>query len=466
MAKLNIRMWLNAGVWVTTAPVVLVGILCLLAVSEGMAQTRETILRIHGSNTIGAKLAPALAEAFLKKMGADSVKVDTIVPKTEINVEGTFPSKDLIQVIEIRAHGSKTGFQGLKSGACDIAMSSTTITTEQAAELASLAPNGGMTGVASEHVVGLDGVAIVVNVANPWVSRLSLATLSDIFSGRIRNWKEFNGPDAPIVLHGRDENSGTHDAFQKIVLRDRQIDGSTNRWDSNDKVSDAVSANQYAIGYCGFPYVKQNKALGISDGGQTLRPTPFTIATEDYPISRRLYFYTPESPRNKYTQSFVAFALGAEGQGYVKKNQFAELTITAKEHEVSADAVAQDRAVVDAYLQAVRGARRLSLNFRFKTAKYDLDSRALRDLDRMVDFLQENGGASGELILAGFADSVGDYRKNCNLSRDRARTVQAELRSRGINARQVLGVCEELPVASNDSEWGKGKNRRVEVWVK
>ncbi len=150
----------------------------------------------------------------------------------------------------------------------------------------------------------------------------------------------------------------------------------------------------------------------------------------------------------------------------MKKNQFAELTITAKEQEVSTDAVAQDRAVVDAYVQAVSGARRLSLNFRFLSARYDLDSKALRDLERMVDFLQENGGANGEVILAGFADSDGDYRMNCDLSRDRARTVQAELRSRGINARQALGVCEEMPVASNDSEWGKGKNRRVEVWIK
>lgn len=427
---------------------------------------RETILRIHGSNTIGAKLAPALAEAFLKKLGADSVKVDTIAPKTEMNVEGTFLSKGLIQVIEVRTHGSRAGFQGLESGACDIAMSSTTITTEQAAELAFLAPNGGMTGVASEHVVGLEGVAVVVNVANPSVSSLSLTKLSDIFSGRIRNWRELGGPNAPIVLHGRDEQSGTHETFQKIVLRERQIDGAANRSDSNDKVSDAVSANQYAIGYCGFPYVKLNRVLGISDGGQTLRPTPFTIATEDYPITRRLYFYTPESPRNAYTQSFVAFALGVEGQGYVKKSQFADLTITAIEPVVSTDVAAHERAVVDAYMQAVRGSRRLSLNFRFKTAKYDLDSRALRDLDRMVDFLLENGGPNGEVILAGFADSDGDYQRNCDLSLHRAQAVQTELRSRGINARQSLPVCEEMPVASNDSEWGKGKNRRVEVWIK
>ncbi len=139
-----------------------------------MVQTREIILRIYGSHLIGAELAPALAEEFLKKLGADSVKVDTVVPKTEMNVEGTFSNKDLIQVIEIRAHGSKTGFRDLKNGACDIAMSSTTITTKEAAELASLAPNGGMTGVAAEHVVGVDGVAIVVNVANPWVPSLSL----------------------------------------------------------------------------------------------------------------------------------------------------------------------------------------------------------------------------------------------------------------------------------------------------
>ena len=99
-----------------TSPLLLLTLLAVLAAAAQNSfaqQKREIILRLHGSNTIGAKLAPDLAKAFLKKSGADAVKQVDLTPGSEMVVEGFFAASGTTQVIEIRAHGSKTAFEGL-----------------------------------------------------------------------------------------------------------------------------------------------------------------------------------------------------------------------------------------------------------------------------------------------------------------------------------------------------------------
>jgi phosphate transport system substrate-binding protein len=457
----------------------LVLLAAVAAVGAQESVAKETILRIHGSNTIGAQLAPDLAKAFLQKLGADSVRQVDLAEGTEIDLEGHFPnSKEQTKVIEIRAHGSSTGFKGLKDKQCDIAMSSRKIKDSEVKELAFL---GDMSDSACEHVLALDGVAVIVNSANAAVSKLSFPQLANIFSGQSKNWSEIGWNDAPINIHARDENSGTHDTFKSIVLGEKQLDGAAKRWDSNDKLSEAVNADVHAVGYCGLPYVKHNKVLGISDGGPAVRPTVFTVATEDYPVSRRLYLYSPATPANRYTQDFIDFSLDKEGQAQVRKHKFVDLTVSAEEHKVEvAPGTNQNYQVLYKYLTGVRGAKRLSANFRFKGETLALDNKALRDVERMIEFLAEN--RDKDILLAGFSDSAGDasldhkmqgrsdssesYSKNLELSCKRAEVIKEELSSRGIKVRETFCVGSEMPIASNATEAGREKNRRVEVWMR
>uniref|UniRef100_UPI004056876F substrate-binding domain-containing protein n=1 Tax=Candidatus Electrothrix sp. TaxID=2170559 RepID=UPI004056876F len=194
-------------------------------------QTKKTILRLHGSNTIGAKLAPDLAKAFLIKMGAVSVEQVNLAANTEMNIEGTFPEQNLVQVIEIKAHGSTTGFQGLEQGQCDIGMASRKIKEKEVKKLSFL---GDMTGLASEHVLALDGVAVIVNAANPVASNIDVDTLRDIFCGKITDWSELNGTPGKINLYARDEASGTHDTFKSLVFGKKcSLSSSAARFDAN-----------------------------------------------------------------------------------------------------------------------------------------------------------------------------------------------------------------------------------------
>lgn len=428
--------------------------------AAGQAENRETILRLHGSNTIGATLAPKLAEAFLKALGAASVNRVSITPDVEVDVEGSFPQYNLTRIIKIRAHGSSTGFTDLKNGECDIAMSSRRINKKEIKQLESY---GDMIDVTCEHVLALDGVAVIINPFNASISSMDMTTLAGIFTGKITNWSQIGGQHAPIHLHTRDTLSGTFDTFRSIVLGNRSPAPSAKYWNSNETLSKAVYEDKNAIGFCALPYTHNNKVLKISDGGLSILPDTFTIRTEDYPITRRLHFYTPADPENDYTLNFVAFSLG-KGQRFISEKHFVPLTLTASEYAVQIIDAVKEPKVINKYINAVHGAKRISTNYRFNSATDTLDSRAERDLDRMAEFLRQKNVK--KIILAGFTDSNGDYWRNYQLSCDRTKTVKQKLRARDIAVSKTLCVGEEIPIASNDNIAGRAKNRRVEIWIK
>lgn len=429
-------------------------------VHNAWAEGQETILRIHGSNTMGSHLVPELAWQYLNVLGAASVTRKEITPGLELKVIGRFPDEDLTRVIQIRAHGTSTGFKSLKAGKCDIVMASRAISQTEATVLSGL---GDMTDVTCEHVLALDGVAVIVHPDNKIISTIDLNMLAEIFSGKIDNWSQINGPDAPIHLHGRDENSGTHDIFKKMVLEDRKISPKAKRWESNDALSDAVHQDPYAIGYCGVPYVKNNQMLKVSDGSLATLPSIFSVVTEDYPLTRRLYLYTSASPEKVDIRNFVAFALG-KGQQFITEQKFVPLTIRVEPYAIEMIGTVQQAKVLNRYLTAVAGAKRLSTNYRFNRTNFELDSKGLKDLERTVEFFDDH--PFDEIILAGFTDSKGDYWRNYKLSCNRAEKVKKAFQARGVTVNKTLCVSEEVPVASNQTQTGQDKNRRVEVWVK
>lgn len=417
----------------------------------------EIVLRVHGSNTIGAKLLPALMEEFLKQDGATKIQRKAGKDAEEMTIEAVLPGESSPKAIEIAAHGSKTAFEDLAAGKCDIGIASRQVKNEEADACAKIGL-GDLHSPVCEHVVGLDGIAILVNQANP-VSNLTKQQISDIFAGKITDWSQVGGQPGPINLYARDAKSGTFDTFKSLVLGTTELSAQSKRIEDSNGLSDAVAGDTNGIGFVGLPFVRNAKALAVSEPGtMPLMATAFTVATEDYLLARRLFIYTPANPQQPLTRRFIEFALGDRGQEIVSAIGFVKQTPDLQHPLLPDDAPKE-------YTSAVKDAERISLNFRFRPNSTDLDNKSLRDLDRVTKLLQQSNYRDSSLLLFGFADGRGTGGINLKLSKERAQAVARELATRGITPSMVTGFGSALPVASNDTGLGREKNRRVEVWL-
>lgn len=415
----------------------------------------QTLFRIYGSNTIGETLAPELIKAFYKEQGIDSIELSA----TDIAVENNLRIMKGRQAykIPIHAHGSSTGFKALMKGNTDLAMASRRIKDKEVELLKSR--YGYLRSKSTEHIIGMDGLAVIINPANP-LDSLNTDQLAQLFAGKISNWKQLGGEDLAVKIFARDANSGTWDSFKSMVLKKHGVKLSplATRIESSIELSDSVSKERGAIGFIGLPYVLRAKAVAVSDGtGQPIYPTSFTISTEDYPLVRRLYIYEPSTINTASdAHRFISFALSKAGQEVVKKVGFISQNIRNTKPILS-------KGLPDNYLDVARGAERLSLNFRFHSGTFILDNKAERDLERVVNFFENNPGQ--QAVLIGFSDSIGEPAANTALSLQRAKAVETALLARGINVSNTLGFGEIAPIASNRTATGRERNRRVEIWV-
>ena len=416
----------------------------------------DVVLRLHGSNTIGAKLAPMLAEEFMKREGAVRVEKKSIKPEESLVIAHF--AQGAPRAVEIAAHGTKTAFDGLASQACDIGMASRAAKPDEV-QLAHRSGVGDLLSVACEHVLGLDGLGICIHRENP-VKVLTKRQVAEIFTGKVTDWSKVGGKPGPIHLHARDAKSGTFDTFKSLVLGTEELAATAKRYEDSAALSDAVAADPAAIGFAGLPYLRQTRAVAVSEEGtEPFIPTRFTVAAEDYVLSRRLFLYTPHAPQNGLTAKFVEFALSPEGQEIVHRAGFVKQTIDLQRPVIPSGAPT-------AYTDAVKGAERLSLNLRFRSGSTLLDNKGLRDLERLTALLGDPGYSRRGLMLLGFSDQQGNGSNNLKVSRERAQAIAKELEARGIKPSLVTGFGSALAVASNTEENGRQRNRRVEVWLR
>jgi phosphate transport system substrate-binding protein len=403
---------------------------------------------------VGAELVPAIAEAFLTRQHPYGAVVRARTGVDDMFVE-VHEGDRIVDAIEVAAHGTDTAFEDLATGKCDIGMASRRI---RDVEAAALAPLGDLESAASERVVALDGIAIVVNPANP-VSTLTTAQIADVFSGKIARWSEVGGKEGPVVVHARDDRSGTYDTFRHLVLGAKPLVSYAVRHESSEELSDAVAADAFAIGFIGVRYVRSAKPLMVQDAGsEPLLPSPMTVSTEDYPLSRRLYLYLP-AKASQMAKDFVDFATSDAGQDVVQGSGFVDLRPQC--HPAPACDTCSS-----AYREAVGDGCRMSLDFRFDRGSTQLDTRALHDLVRVTNMMSHAEYDHHMLVLLGFSDASGSPADNLALSRRRAAVVATQLKARGLRVDIERGLGPEMPVADNSTQEGREKNRRVEVWLR
>lgn len=416
---------------------------------------KEPLFRLHGSNTLGEKLTPRLVEAYLMSRGATQIKTEDAAVAGERKVFGLLNGRQ--EFIEIHAHGSGTAFVDLANGKTDIGMSSRRIKDVERTEL--LNSLGDLQLPENEWIVGLDGLAIITHSGNPTAS-LSMSQLVKIFSGEVTNWSQLGWKDLPISIYARDEKSGTWDSFKSMILEpsQAQLAATAKRYESSTSLSDDVARDAGAIGFIGLPYVRRAKLLPISATKTSLAilPNHFTVGTEDYLLSRRLYFYASSLQAKNSAAEFLKFVTTERAQSIVEDVGFVSQNIKLGEPF-------DNKLYPSEMQQLIAQSQRLSLNFRFKDGSDQLDTKAMQDLDRLARYVDKN--APMRVQLFGFSDGEGDQAENLALSERRAKVVEDHLISRGIFPLVAKGMGSVAPLASSKTEEGRRMNRRVEVWL-
>lgn len=230
--------------------------------------------------------------------------------------------------ISVTGGGSGTGIASLINGTVDIANASRQIKQEEIEE----ARSRGIEPV--EFIVARDAIAVIVNPNNP-VSELTLQQISDIYSGRINNWKEVGGEDRPIVRLSRETNSGTHVYFLETVLRlgnseDKTLFSTdTLLLPSSEGIIIEVRQNPNAIGYDGLGYVPHDLkmiAIASEEGGAYVLPSIATVNDRSYPIARDLYMYTNGEPTG-IVKEYLDWILSDEAQQIVAELGFVPVSL-------------------------------------------------------------------------------------------------------------------------------------------
>ncbi|WP_407297251.1 substrate-binding domain-containing protein [Stutzerimonas zhaodongensis] len=438
---------------------IMAGLLCAsqLAMSAPVPTlpTSGPVLSIQGSNTVGAKLAPMLIAGMFEAQGLNSIRITPAGKENEQRISAFDGSGRSYHAL-VAAHGTGTGFAGLKNSSSDLAAASRPI---KDSEYSSLSGIGDMRSAAAEHVIAIDGLAIIVSPDNP-VSSLSVEQVASLFSGEIRNWNVLGGKDMPVEVHARDDQSGTYDTFKELVLgaQGKKLVADAARYESNDQLSQIVSSRPGAIGFVGLASVGKARALAIVDGNsQPMLPSTALVATEDYPLSRRLFFYANPAQQSEWTRTFLRFVHSAAGQAIVAESGYIGQSIDAITLSPSPD-------MPQAYQNLATQAQRLTVNFRFDEGSARLDNKAQRDVERLIEYLKSSNKTMSAAVLVGFGDPRGDTARTALLSKLRAMAVRRELARGGILVKDINGLGDDLPVASN-TQSGRVKNRRVEVWV-
>ncbi len=442
-------------------------------------ETEAADLVFVGSDTLGQGLMPLLlsgyasyldAEAAIKATGRDGEIIADLIG------EGGFG--DEIGTVLVTSTSSNNSFESLLAKEAMIGMSSRRI---QPAEARALRDNGAgnMVSPNQEHIVAVDSLVVITHPSNA-VAQISVEQLQDIYSGRVRNWKEIGGEDAPITVINRQQDSGTRSIFENGVFgQAAPVSSSQTIAENNNTMASLVNGDPNAIGYVGYAFQRGAKALSlVNECGMQTDPDAFSAKVEEYALQRRLYLYNRADQSADNVTDFLTFATSEYADGVIAKSGFIDLGVARKRQQMDGG---RARALLDPNADAFEGGvmremlsemlnyDRLSTTFRFRTGSSNLDERAQIDMKRLVDFLelQPNGT---KLLFVGFTDDVGPFESNRALSVKRSEQVARELREFGKDRLAgieiaVSGYGEIAPSACNSSEKGRSVNRRVEVWI-
>lgn len=260
----------------------LITLLFVLIASLGYSQN----LVIKGSDTLGAKLVPMLAEEYKAR-----------------NPNVAF---------RIAAEGSTTGITAIIDKTADIAMSSRRAKTTEVSAAASKGV------ILKPIIVAYDAMAIVVNEKNP-ITKLTRRQVEQIFTGDVTDWSAIGGKQGKISIYTRNTSSGTYTDFKELAMKNRDYSKASQKMAGNEQIIAEVSKNVNGIGYVGLAYLKSAGIKVLPIDNQL--PSNESINAKAYPYSRPTFYYVNGTPSGE-TEKFIAFTLSDDGKKIMNKVGF------------------------------------------------------------------------------------------------------------------------------------------------
>ena len=217
--------------------------------------------------------------------------------------------------ISVSGGGSGIGFAALQSQTTDLCDASRKIKPAEIQKC--MIAFGGFR--PTEYKVALDGLSVYVNPENS-LKELSVSQVGDIFSGKITNWKEVGGADAPITVYSRENSSGTYEFFKANVLKGKDFAASAQTMPGTAAIVQAVVKDKNGIGYGGAAYGGSSKLLAIkkTDASPAIAPNEETVMNGSYPIWRYLFIYVNPAQDKGDIAAYLNWIRSDDGQKYVK----------------------------------------------------------------------------------------------------------------------------------------------------
>src|SRR5437660_9121682 len=260
--------------------------LSLITILSLMGSAYADRLVIKGSDTLGAKLVPQLAEQF------------------KAQHSGT--------TFDIAAEGSTTGIAAIIDGTAEIGMSSRRAKSSEVG--AATAKGRSMKPV----IVAYDGIAVIVNSGNP-VKSLTKKQVEQIFTGDVQDWSAVGGSGGKISIYTRNTASGTYSDFKELAMKKRDYAGGSQKMAGNEQIAAEVGKNKNGVGYVGMAYTKAGGIKVVSVDGVV--PSTKSVQDHSYSYWRPTFYYTNGEPSGLAKQ-FLDYTIGAAGQKVVAQVGF------------------------------------------------------------------------------------------------------------------------------------------------
>lgn len=437
-------------------------------------------LVISGAQNMGSVLLPALIEGFALRQGYALKREDLRGVGTLYTLLEGSTGQDVAR-ISIRLNTSSEGFSDLLTQQADMVLSMRPANSRERS-MARDAGMGDLRIARQSRVIALDALVPIVSPGNP-VTRMSLSQLAAIYSGKIRNWQELGGENAPITPYMMDIDNGFGPAFMSKVIAAQGVRLSDRVLfhPSAMALENAVTDDPFGIAITTYTQRGNGEVVELSGScGFSVHASRASIKSEDYPLTMPMFLYLPERRLPLLGREFLAYLRTDSAQFVTRRAGFVDQALTRQSVRLQGDRfvnalVASGDEVelpeLKRMADTLNAGERLSISFRFEGGSTLLDAPSRSNVALLAEAL-ESGRFDGQtLSFIGFSDGQGAAAQNLSLARKRAnavlRLVVDELEAFDPNrvAFTVDAFGEAMPMACDDSAWGRGVNRRVEIWV-